>query len=378
MTIWCAARGRPARTKRVWAADVTGNFVTGARTGVCSNYQSPFKSVHVRSCPFHSVQAGRGINLRHLHCRNAALYLNIVPQVENHNLGIIMKFRMLLTLLLCSAGLALAAGEKKSESPSEAFMKVVEASRNLDYGALANLSCGEEKAKMQKYAEIFALAKKRAADGDKGMQLKLDKISASFKNWQVEIAGEKIDGNFAAVYYVSNGTPYEKGDCGMARFKKVGGEWKLVAESEYMKERAFAVGTGTTAGDTPSQVVAKLSEALGNCDIDAIPGLCYGTEKVRVLNAADRFSMLSYAAKKGNSKARKDLKKFMEALRPLKFEIRGETIDGDLAVVDVVLNGGPYEAKNASEPQYLKKIGGEWKIVGKATYDKEKAARKDH
>ena len=106
-------------------------------------------------------------------------------------------------------------------------------------------------------------------------------------------------------------------------------------------------------------------------------GLYYGTEKIQVLNAADRFATLSYAAKKGNTRAQKYLKELMEELRPLKFEIRGETIDGDLAVVDVVLNGGPYEAKNASEPQYLKKIGGEWRIIGEATYDKEKAARKD-
>ena len=281
-----------------------------------------------------------------------------------------MKFRMFLTLLLCSVGFVLAAGEKKSESPSETFMKVVEASRNLDYDTLVNLSCGEAKGKMQKSASVYMLAKKLAADGGGKMQRKLDKISAAFKNWQVEFAGEKIDGNFASVYYVSSGTPYDQGDYGMARFKKVGGEWKLVADSEYMKERAFAVGNGTTGGDTPSQVVAKLGEALRNGDIDAIPGLCYGIEKVKVLNAVDRFATLSYAAKKGNSKAQKDLKKFMEAL-PAKSEIRGEKIDGDLAVVEVVF-------ENVSEPQYLKKIGGEWKIIGKETYDKEKAARNGH
>ena len=279
-----------------------------------------------------------------------------------------MKFRMLLTLLLGAAGLALAAGEKKGESPSEAFMKVFEASRNLDYGALADLSCGEAKEKMQKYASVYAHAKKLAADGDEKMQRILDKTSAGFQNWQVEIAGEKIDVDFAAVYYVSSGTPYDRGDYGMARFKKVGGEWKIVADSEYLKERAFAVEAGKTGGDTPSQVVAKLGEALRTCDIDAIPGLCYGTEKAKVLNAADRFAVLSCAAKKGNPKAQKDLKKFMEAL-PRKSEIRGEKIDGDLAVVDVIF-------ENVSDPQYLKKIGGEWKIIGKETYDKEKAARK--
>lgn len=282
------------------------------------------------------------------------------------------KLLLIASLLFCQAALwaALAAGEKKSESPSEAFMKVVEASRNLDYDTLANLSCGEEKAKMQKYASVYGLAKKRAADGDSKMQRKLDKISAGFKNWQVEISGEKIDGDFAAVYYVSSGTPYDKDDYGMARFKKVGGEWKLVSDSEYFEERAFDVGTGATGGDTPSQVVAKLGAALRNCDIDAIPGLCYGTEKVKVLNAADRFAVLSCAAKKGNSKAQKGLKKFKEEL-PAKSEIRGEKIDGDLAVVDVVF-------ENVSDSIYLKKIGGEWKIVGKADYDKEKAARSGH
>ena len=297
---------------------------------------------------------------------------------KKHNLGIIMNFRMLLTLLLCSAGLVLAAGEKKSESPSEVFVKFVEATRNLDYGTLANLSCGKENAKMRKYASVYALAKKSAADGDEKMQRKLDKISASLKNWQVEITGEKIDGDFAAVYYGSSGTPYDEGDYGMTTFKKVGGEWKLVSDSEYFEGRAFAIEPGKTAGDTPSQVVAKLGEAIGNYDFDAMVGLYYGTEKIQVLNAADRFATLSYAAKKGNTRAQKYLKELMEELRPLKFEIRGETIDGDLAVVDVVLNGGPYEAKNASEPQYLKKIGGEWRIIGEATYDKEKAARKDH
>lgn len=305
-----------------------------------------------------------------------ALYLNIVPRVEKHNYGVIMKFRMLLTVLLGAAGLTLAAGEKKSESPSEVFIKAVEASRNLDYGTLANLSCGGEKAKFQQHAEIFALAKKRAAEGDEKAKRHLDKISASFKNWQVEITGEKIYGDFAVVYYVCSGPPYDQGDYGMARFKKVGGEWKLVADSEYLKERAFAVETGKTGGDTPSQVVAKLCKAIGDYDFDAIPGLCYGTEKMKALNAADRFAMLTCAAKKGNSKAQKDLKKLMEELRPPKFEIRGEKIDGDLAVVDVIFNGGFYESKNVSDPQYLKKIGGEWKIIGKAAYDKEKAARK--
>ena len=76
---------------------------------------------------------------------------------------------------------------------------------------------------------------------------------------------------------------------------------------------------------------------------------------------------------------RKKLKEF-DVLKAkslgLKTEIRGEKIDGDLAVVDVILNGGYYESKNVSEPQYLKKINGEWKVIGKAAYDREKAARK--
>ena len=215
---------------------------------------------------------------------------NIVPQVENRNRGIIMKFRMILNLLLCSAGLALAAGEKQGESPSEVQMKAVEATRNLDYGALANLSCGVQKDKFQKFALVYVLVKKSADDGDEKARRKLDKVGAHLKNWQVEITGEKIDGDFATVYYVCSGTPYDRGDYGMARFKKVGGEWKFMDDSECLKERAFAVGVGKTGGDTPSQVVAKLGEAIRTCDFDAMIGLYYGTEKIKVLNAADHVA----------------------------------------------------------------------------------------
>ena len=281
-----------------------------------------------------------------------------------------MKFRMLLILLLGAVGLTLAAGEKQGESPSEVQKKAIEATRNLDYGALVKLSHGAQQETFQQYALVFAQFEK-LADSDEKVRRKLDSISAALKNWQVELTGEKIDGDLAAVYYVSSGFPYAKGDYGMATLKNIGGEWKLITDSEYLKERAFAVETGKTRGDTPRQVVVKLCEAIGNRDINAIPGLYYGAEKVEALKITERFAMLSHAAKKGFPKAQRDLKKFMEETLPAKFEIRGEKIDGDLAVVDVIF-------ENVSDPQYLKKIGGEWRIIGEATYDKEKAARKDH
>ena len=63
------ARGRPARIQRVWAAEVSGYFATGPRTGACGNSTSPFVSVHVRSRPFTSALrtavGGRHTRQRH-------------------------------------------------------------------------------------------------------------------------------------------------------------------------------------------------------------------------------------------------------------------------------------------------------------------------
>ena len=102
-----------------------------------------------------------------LHCRNVALYLNIVPQVEKHKIGVIMKFRMLPVLFLGVVGLAAltaGCGEKAvqtADSPTEVFKKIIAAIKRADVDAVEKLVSEdfeeESKEELAEFEKIFGL-----------------------------------------------------------------------------------------------------------------------------------------------------------------------------------------------------------------------------
>lgn len=155
-----------------------------------------------------------------------------------------MKFGKLLAALLSIAVAAsVAAGEKKTDSPSEVIRKRTEATRNVDYAALAALSCGSSRARMLADAEKLAAIEKAARSGDANavrilehIQKQLTKARAALKDLKIECTGEKIDGDFAEVHVTISGDPTGHNGTGVLHLKKVDGEWKYITPMDYINE----------------------------------------------------------------------------------------------------------------------------------------------
>ena len=156
-----------------------------------------------------------------------------------------MKSSKLLAVLLLAAGAAFAAvaGEKKPDSPSEVIRKRTEATKNVDYAALAALSCGSSKVKMQKAAEKLAAIEKAARSGDANavrilehIQKQLTQARAALKDLKIVCTDEKIDGDWAKVYVTISGDPSGHDGTGILHLKKVDGEWKYITPMDYINE----------------------------------------------------------------------------------------------------------------------------------------------
>ena len=155
-----------------------------------------------------------------------------------------MKFSKLLAALLSIAVAAsVAAGEKKTDSPSEVIRKRTEATKNVDYAALAALSCGSSKVKMQTTAEKLAAIEKAARGGDANavrilehIQKQLTQARVALKDLKIECTGEQIEGDFAEVHVTISGDPNGRNGTGILHLKKVDGEWKYITPMDYINE----------------------------------------------------------------------------------------------------------------------------------------------
>ena len=162
-------------------------------------------------------------------------------------------------LMLLAASIAVVAGEKKTDSPSEVIRKRTEATKNVDYAALAALSCGSSKVKMQMAADKLAAIEKAARSGDANAVRMLERISrrltqvkaalmlaciqkqltqarTALKDLKMECTGEKIEGDFAKVYVTISGDPRGRNGTGILHLKKVDGEWKYITPMDYINE----------------------------------------------------------------------------------------------------------------------------------------------
>ena len=136
-----------------------------------------------------------------------------------------MKFRMMLSALLLAAGLVFVTGCKKS--PSEVAKKSLEAMKKQDFDTIIALSDGKQQEEAKKFAEEFKQMKEEADKGDANAKQALE----LYQKMTYEIKGEKIEGDFAEVEVamtMGGMTQTEK-----MHFKKVNGEWKVIADKDY-------------------------------------------------------------------------------------------------------------------------------------------------
>ena len=171
-----------------------------------------------------------------------------------------MKFvKVFAVLMSLAASIAVVAGEKQTDSPSEVIRKRTEATKNVDYAALAALSCGSSKVKMQMAADKLAAIEKAARSGDANavrisehIQRRLTQVKAALmlaciqkqltqarialKDLKIECTGEKIEGDFAEVHVTISGDPTGHNGTGILHLKKVDGEWKYITPMDYINE----------------------------------------------------------------------------------------------------------------------------------------------
>ena len=295
-----------------------------------------------------------------------------------------MKFRMLPVLFLGVVGLAAltaGCGEKAvqtADSPTEVFKKIIAAIKRADVDAVEKLVSEDfEEESKEELAELRR--------GDEAMMRKVDEIWGKAK---IEYVSEKIDGDLAAVKVVisNDGEKEQEQSFG---FKRIGGAWKLLGDSE-----GRAVVKQLSLKGAPPDAVA-LEYIKYDCKLSKELVMLCGGAKRRELEKA------LAASKNGNSFS--ELRIWTEELRELAADGDGdrkepkdekragntaegcldlsecthaavlETVDGDLAVVKV---RGPRAGKVRKGRMYLLKFDGEWKIVWKYEYDRAKAARK--
>ena len=292
-----------------------------------------------------------------------------------------MKKQLFVFLLAAFFVLFPGCGEKaeqKTDSPTEVFKKIIAAIKRADVDAVEKLVSEDfEEESKEELAELCR--------GDEAMMRKVDEIWGKAK---IEYVSEKIDGDLAAVKVVisNDGEKEQEQSFG---FKRIGGAWKLLGDSE-----GRAVVKQLSLKGAPPDAVA-LEYIKYDCKLSKELVMLCGGAKRRELEKA------LAASKNGNSFS--ELRIWTEELRELAADGDGdrkepkdekragntaegcldlsecthaavlETVDGDLAVVKV---RGPRAGKVRKGRMYLLKFDGEWKIVWKYEYDRAKAARK--
>jgi len=291
-----------------------------------------------------------------------------------------MRRYLLLISMLFAAWLTPAAGcgEKvvqTADSPAEVFKKIFAAMKRADFD-VAEKFVSED---FKRESEIVDAELRRSE------AKKREFIEASAKV-EIESVSEKIDGDLAAVKVVfSNGGAKEKEQS--FGFKRIGGAWKLLGDSE-----GGVVGKQLSLKGAPPDAVVR--EYIGNHFIRISVMLCGGAKKRELAAAAAELSKNGAGAGAIHDFWAKEIRELADNgdRQESKAEKRAgstaagcldlsvctdaaelDTVDGDLAVVKVrrLMDGEMRKGR-----MYLQKFDGEWKIVWKYEYDRAKAARK--
>ena len=105
--------------------------------------------------------------------------------------------------------------------------------------------------------------------------------------------------------------------------------------------------------DTPTEVENKYAAAFKSGDFATAASLCHGKQKEFVEAMGKGYANAS----------EKEKQQFKEQMAGFSFSVKKEEIDGDYAKLTVDVNG-------KEDFEYLKKVGGEWKVINKEDYQK--------
>jgi hypothetical protein len=117
--------------------------------------------------------------------------------------------------------------------------------------------------------------------------------------------------------------------------------------------------------DTPTEVAQKAIAALKQQDFAAIAELAYGKAQEELMQHAVKFSELKQAAESGDKAKKIQLAQVQKMFERISIEIKGENIDGEYAVIEVVR---VLDGRTSVDKMYLKNVNGEWKLVAEEEY----------
>ena len=241
-----------------------------------------------------------------------------------------MKFRKLLSALLFTTGVLFVAGFTRAASPTEVAEKCFKALANCDFVTAAELCHGKLKIDLATIDKMY-----RASDAKR--QLKMRNNARAYFG-SIRITGEKIEGDFALLDSVQGDKPKQQ------YLKKVNGEWKCIDDSEYR-----------SPADSPSEVAREFIGLLRNSDFAAAARLCDGKLKTETEQIAEQYNASTPEQQK---KTRDALVAFTNGV-----VFKGETIEGDFAVVEIATEGQP-------DKMYFKRVAGKWKCIDGSEYKK--------
>jgi hypothetical protein len=129
---------------------------------------------------------------------------------------------------------------------------------------------------------------------------------------------------------------------------------------------AFAAGCSFFGGPGPSEVARRQIEAVKEMDFEKVAALSEGRLKEEAKKGVAELAELKHAEMDGSPKARDKaakMAKMREIFENIVYEIKGEKIEGDFAVVEVSIT---VNGKTSADQIHLKKVGGDWKVIDKS------------
>ena len=112
---------------------------------------------------------------------------------------------------------------------------------------------------------------------------------------------------------------------------------------------------GFTPADSPTEVAQKFIGALRNSDFAAVAQFCEGKMKAEAEQMGRQYNAANPEQQK---QIRDGLVAFTDGI-----VLKNEKIEGDFAVIDIVVGGKP-------DKMCFKKVGGEWKMIDDDDYKK--------
>ena len=118
--------------------------------------------------------------------------------------------------------------------------------------------------------------------------------------------------------------------------------------------------------NSPTAVMKKLCAALNKMDFAAAAKLCDGKAKNDIEGMAKEVEQLKAAAAKGDEKSKKMFAQIKDGFAKMKIEVKSEKIEGEFAILESVMTR--FDGETREEKIYLKKIGGDWKLIDDKDY----------